>query len=115
MLIDITSLSASGLRDWFTQRVTAVLLAAYTGLILGFLFTHHPLSYDQWHGFFSQAWVRIFTVFIVFSLLFHAWIGMWIVSTDYLKKAWIRISFQLFIIFALLACMLAGILIVWGS
>ncbi len=115
MLRYITSLSASGLRDWFIQRVTAVLLAAYTLLIFGFLLTHHPLHYTQWQGLFTLSWMRVFTVFTVFSLLFHAWIGLWIVSTDYIKKPCIRMGFQLFVIFALLACLLASILIVWGS
>lgn len=114
MLIYVTSLSASGLRDWLTQRITAVLLTVYTFTLLGFLLTHHPLTYHDWSLFFSQTWVKIFTLFVLFSVLFHAWIGMWIISTDYIKKSCIRLAFQLFIIFALLASLTAGIMIIWG-
>lgn len=115
MLISITTLNASGLRDWFVQRVTAVLLASYAILMATFIIKHSPMSYDVWHVFFSQTWVKIFTVFILFSLLFHAWIGMWIVSTDYLKKACVRITLQVVGIFALFASLLIGVMIVWGS
>ncbi len=93
MLIYVTSLSASGLRDWLIQRVTAVLLGLYGVLITFFLSTHTPLTYIQWHTFFSQTWMQIFTVFILLSLLFHAWIGLWIVSPDFIKKSCVRLNF----------------------
>lgn len=115
MLIYVTSLNASGLRDWLTQRVTAILLAIYTIILVSFLLTHKPLHFNEWHTFLSQTWLQIYTIFVLFSFLFHAWIGMWIVSTDYIKKACIRLGFQLFIIFSLLACFIVGIAIVWGS
>lgn len=115
MLMSVTSYSPSGLRDWLIQRVTAVLLATYAIIIVGFLIQHPQLTFEQWQGFFSQSWLQIYTIISLLCLLMHSWIGLWTVSTDYIKKSCIRLIFQLFVIFALLACLLAGIMIVWGS
>ena len=114
MLIYLTNLNASGLRDWITQRVSAVLLAIYSFILASFLFTHHPLNYHQWHSFFMQPWMQIFTLFILFSLLFHAWIGLWIIGTDYIKPVCIRFFFQFFVIFTLLTCLIVACMIIWG-
>lgn len=115
MLMYVTSLNPSGLRDWFIQRVSAVLIGVYALIILGFLATHPQLTFVQWQRFFMHPWLQIYTLFVLFSILMHTWIGMWTVSTDYMTKPCVRITFQLFLIFALLACLFAGIMIVWGS
>lgn len=115
MLIYVTNFNASGLREWFFQRVSAVILASYTLFIAAILLKHPHLQYDTWHAIFAMQWVKIFTLFTLFSLLAHAWIGMWIVSTDYLKQAYIRITLQVLIIFSLFALIWLGIITLWGN
>lgn len=115
MLLDVTSFTASGLRDWLIQRVSAIILALYTLFIMGFLLIHPHLTYDQWHALFQYNFMRIISVIVLFSLISHAWIGMWTVSTDYIKLACIRVSLQILGILALLACFIWGIKILWGA
>jgi succinate dehydrogenase / fumarate reductase membrane anchor subunit len=48
------------------------------------------------------------------ALVSHAWIGMWTVTTDYLKTAWFRLLVQLLIYITLLFYLVWGIQILWG-
>ncbi len=80
----VTSLGRSGLADWLIQRVTAVVMAAYTIFIVAYLLLNPELSYAQWAELFSQTWMRIFSFAVVLSIVAHGWIGMWVVLTDYI-------------------------------
>src|SRR5690606_20735775 len=62
MVTNVTNLSRSGLYDWMAQRVSAVLLAAYTLFLLGYLILNPGLSYEQWQGLFSNNAMRIFSL-----------------------------------------------------
>lgn len=81
-----TSFGRSGVSDWLIQRFSAVILAAYTFFILGFLLTHPGLDYATWHGLFSSVAVKIFTLLALLSVAAHGWIGLWAVITDYLTE-----------------------------
>jgi len=82
MVTSITSFGRSGLYDWMMQRVTAVVLLAYTIFMIGYLLMNPELDYNQWKELFSGTVMRIFTLLAVLSMVAHAWIGMWSVSTD---------------------------------
>ena len=43
----------------------------------------------------------MFTLLALFSILIHAWIGMWQVLTDYVKPLALRLVLQLAIVVAL--------------
>lgn len=115
MLLDITSFGFSGLRDWLLQRVTAIILGLYALFLMGFLLIHPQLTYHQWHALFQYTLMRITTVIALLGLMIHAWIGMWTVSTDYIKLSCIRLSLQILGILTLLACFIWGIMILWGA
>ncbi|MFB2538767.1 succinate dehydrogenase, hydrophobic membrane anchor protein [Acinetobacter sp. c3-l95] len=78
-----TGLTGSGSRDWFIQRVSAVVLAVYTVVIFGWLLSHSGFDYVAWSGFMKTLPMKILSLLAVLSLLVHAWIGMWQVFTDY--------------------------------
>lgn len=83
MVTAATTFSRSGLSDWIVQRFTAVVLAAYTLLIVGYLVLNPDLTYAQWSAFFSHICVRIFSFIVLVSIVAHGWIGLWLVLTDY--------------------------------
>ncbi len=113
MVTSATSLGRSGLHDWIIQRVSAIVLAAYVIYLVGF-FIAKPIDFVAWQSLFSQAWFKIFSILAIASLSSHAWIGLWIVSTDYIKPTWIRLIFQILIILLCFAFILWGIQILWG-
>ena len=114
MVASATSLGRSGLHDWIIQRVTAVVLAAYVIYLAGFVFSADTLTYGVWQGLFAQTWFKIFSFLAIASICFHAWIGMWIVSTDYIKPTGIRLVFQALVILFCFACLIWGAQILWG-
>lgn len=114
MVASATSLGRSGLHDWIIQRVTGVVLAAYVVFLAGFIFSAETLTFPVWQNLFTQIWFKIFSLLALVSLSFHAWIGMWIISTDYLKNTMVRFVFQILVILSCFAFILWGAQILWS-
>ena len=114
MVTNITSLSGNGLRDWFIQRVTAVILGIYFIIFAGFFLTHHHVDYHQWSAFYQHPFFKIVNVIAILSLVKHAWIGLWTVTTDYLKCACLRVGVQMLILISLFAELVWFLMILWG-
>jgi succinate dehydrogenase / fumarate reductase membrane anchor subunit len=115
MVTNVTSLTGNGLKDWLIQRVTAVYFAVYSIFLFGFLLVHPNLNYDQWHELFANPVFQIATVISLLALSLHAWIGIWTVTTDYMKCTVIRLSVQLIVALWLLSQFVWGLMIVWGQ
>ncbi len=114
MVESVTSLTRSGLRDWLIQRVTAIVLAVYTLFLFAYVLCHRPLSYDQWQHLFANGFMRVFTFLTLLSLMYHTWIGIWTVITDYIKPPVLRLLLQVLVFLVLLGYVVWGIDIVWG-
>lgn len=115
MLTNVTSLTGNGLKDWLIQRVTAIFFAAYTIFITTFLFMHKELQYEQWHHLFANHLVQIATAIALLALSLHAWIGIWTVTTDYIKCTMLRISVQMLVALWLISQFIWGIMILGGQ
>lgn len=103
-----------GLRDWLAQRVTAILIAAYTFFIIGYLVFSQTVDFTKIHTLFSSLWVKVATVLVVLSILWHAWIGLWTVMTDYVKPKLIRLTLETLVLLVLFAYLIWVIEIFWG-
>lgn len=103
----------SGFRDWVIQRLTALVLGVYTIVIIGYLLAYQPLTYEQWYTFFHHLGMKIFTVAAVLCILWHAWIGLWTIFTDYVKPKAVRYTLEFFVIVLLLAYLVWAIEILW--
>ena len=114
MVASVTNLGRSGLYDWVVQRLTAVILALYTLFLLGFVIASPDLQYAEWQGLFAQTWMKVFSLAALISICAHAWVGMWTISTDYLKAAAVRFTVQLVIAAFLFAYLVWGIDILWS-
>lgn len=114
-LTNITSLTRNGVRDWLIQRVSSVILAFYVFFLLGYFVFHPQIQFFTWQGLFQDTLFRVFSVLFLVSLIWHAWIGMWTIVTDYIKPAGIRLAVILLIIIALFAYVIWGIDILWSA
>lgn len=121
MVTAVTNLGRSGVYDWLIQRVTAVVLTLYTFFIVGLILSSSPLDFATWKELFSQFWVRIFSLLALISLAAHAWIGLWVVLTDYVttqtmgsKGTAIRLFLQVVLGVVTVAYTVWGIEILWG-
>ena len=122
MVTNVTSLGRSGLFDWVIQRVSAVILAAYTLCILGWFMVNPEPTFAAWSASFDSTGMRIFSLLALLSLVAHAWIGIWTVSTDYLtplalgnKATAVRFIFQCVCAVVLFVYLVWGIEILWGN
>jgi succinate dehydrogenase / fumarate reductase membrane anchor subunit len=122
MVTQATSMSRSGVTDWLIQRITAVILAAYTLCVLGYVALHPDLTYAEWSAFFGNTGMQIFTMLALISTCAHAWIGMWTIGSDYLrehtlgeKAASLRFIYQIGCILVIVAYLIWGINILWGN
>lgn len=113
MVEKVTSLTGSGVRDWLIQRITAVLLTLYILFLVSYLILHSPLEYAEWSGLFKNSFMRIFTFLALVSVVYHTWVGMWTIFTDYLKCPWLRLTVQVLTVLALISCLVWGVSIVW--
>lgn len=94
--------SRSGLMDWLVQRCTAVIIGAYVIFLMSYLLLYQDVTFKVWHGLFANLWMRLATVLVVASILWHAWIGLWTVFTDYVKPVALRRVLEIAVILLLL-------------
>ena len=113
MLTNITSLTGNGLKDWLIQRITAVYFGLFSLLLLAYFILHPYLSFVEWQGLFSCTVFQISAVIAFLSFVLHAWIGLWTVTTDYLKSTALRLTVQGTIFLMLLSQLIWGLMIVW--
>lgn len=104
-----TSLTNSGVRDWYWQRLSAVVLALYAVFLLGYIGFHRPLTFDTWHALFQHAGMRIATLLVLLNLIVHAWVGVWTIFTDYIKCSILQLCLQSTMIVALLGYFFWGV------
>lgn len=109
-----TGLTGSGPRDWVIQRISAVVLAVYSLVLVGFFLTNQ-VDFELWHAFMFSLPMKLFTLLAVISLAGHAWVGMWTVLTDYVKSVGLRFVLQSLIIVAIVVDVLWGALIFFGG
>ncbi|MBA2709100.1 MAG: succinate dehydrogenase, hydrophobic membrane anchor protein [Tatlockia sp.] len=115
MVTDVTSLTGNGLKDWLIQRFTSIFFAAYSIFILAYLLAHPQLSYVQWHTLFQYPAFKVASMIALVALSLHTWIGVWTVTTDYIKCTALRISTQMVVLLVLMVQFLWGLMIVWGQ
>jgi succinate dehydrogenase / fumarate reductase membrane anchor subunit len=103
-----------GVKDWLAQRVTAVLMALYTIVLLFMFLTGSDFSYEGWAGLFARQWFKLFTLAVFLGLFYHAWVGMRNVWMDYIKPAFLRLVLQMATIAWLLVCAAYTAQILWS-
>ncbi len=113
MVKNITSLTRDGLRDWLLQRISAIIVGVYVIFVIGFVFLHPQLDYKTWQQLFNHILMRISTLMVLLAITIHAYIGMWTISTDYIKNTAVRLLFQVFLYLSLVAFLLWGVVILW--
>lgn len=114
MVSNASALGRNGIHDFLLVRATAIVITLYIVYMVVFFATAGELTWVLWTGFFASAFTKVFTLLTLFSILIHAWIGMWQVLTDYVKPLAIRMILQLAIVVTLLVYVIYGFVVVWG-
>ena len=104
-----------GLRDWLLQRLTALVMAGYTGLLLVIVLWNGGLDYGVWTALFANAAFKVATFLFMVALLYHAWVGARDIYMDYVKPVGARLALQTLSVLALLGYLGWTIAILWGG
>ena len=86
LVANVTSFGRSGLKDFVLQRLSAVVLGLYSLCVGGFFATTPDIDHAALVGFLDSLTMKAFTTLAVVALAMHAWIGMWTVGTDYIRR-----------------------------
>ena len=103
-----------GVKDWLAQRVTAIVMAVYTIVLLVSFLTAQDFSYEGWAGLFAKQWFKLFSLVTFLGLFYHAWVGIRDIWMDYVKSAGLRLFLMLATIFWLVACAAWTVQILWS-
>lgn len=114
-----------GFLDWLSQRITAVLMALYTVLLIAQVLLPSYMKdsdgnemvitgYAKWAGIFSQQWMKFLTFVVIVSLLYHAWVGVRDIWMDYIKPVGLRLVLQVFTLVWLVGCAGWSIQVLWS-
>jgi succinate dehydrogenase / fumarate reductase membrane anchor subunit len=104
-----------GLKDWLVQRVTAIVMAVYTLILLAVFLIGKNFSYEGWAGLFAQQWFKIATFVTFLSLFYHAWVGMRDIWMDYVKPVGVRLGLQVATVLWLIGCAGWAVQIIWRA
>jgi len=100
---------AQGMRAWLLQRLTAVYMLLY-GIGFGFYISQSNIyNYESWRALFVHPISNIATAVFIYSILYHAWVGMRDILIDYVPIAYLRFFLWVMMTFSLL------VLAVWVS
>ncbi len=102
-----------GMRDWLSQRITAVLMALFTVVLLAQLLFGGPLGYERWAGIFAAQWMKVLSFVVFISIGWHAWVGMRDIWMDYVKPVALRLALQVATIVWLVGCMGWAVQVLW--
>jgi succinate dehydrogenase / fumarate reductase, membrane anchor subunit len=102
-----------GTRSWLLQRLTAIVLAVYTLILLGSLFLFSEFTYGNWAGLFAGVGMKVATLLALLAVLYHAWVGVRDIFMDYVKPTWVRLSLQVLTVVALLGYGLWAVIVLW--
>ncbi len=102
-----------GLRDWLAQRITAVIMAVYTVILLVVLLAGQPITYGVWQDLFKQGWMRVATLLFAASLAWHAWVGVRDIIMDYIKPTGLRLSIETLVLLTVAGYLAWAIQILW--
>jgi len=102
-----------GLRDWLSQRFTALIMAIFTIVGLAQPLIGGPIDYYKWSGIFARQWMKVLTFVVIVSLLWHVWVGMRDIWMDYVKSMGVRLGLQVLTIAWLVGCAGWAVQVLW--
>lgn len=114
MIIELLTSKYPGMRIWLSQRITAVVMAVYTVLLIVALLIVSPNGYAAWSGFASSLLFRMSTFVFFICLSVHAWVGVRDVLRDYIFNQTLRTYLQIMVDILLVIYVVWLSVILWG-
>ena len=94
MLIELLTKKYPGMRQWLTQRLTAVVMAVYIVVLIVYMIALQPNNHAAWRAAVNPLWFRLLTFLFFICLCMHAWLGVRDVLRDYVFNQTLRARMQ---------------------
>jgi succinate dehydrogenase / fumarate reductase, membrane anchor subunit len=104
-----------GLIDWLIQRLSAVVMALYTLLLLAIALWNGGVDHALWKALFANGAFKLASFLFMVALLYHAWIGVRDVFMDYIKPVALRLTLEAATVVVLVAYLGWTLQILWGG
>ncbi len=109
-----------GTGDFIAQRVTAIILAVYTLVLLVGILAMPGFTYQGWKNLFTFTCLlvpvgQILASLAAFSLAWHAWIGVRDIWMDYVKPVGLRLFLNVLTILWLVGSVVYFVHILWRN
>ena len=82
------------MRAWLTQRLTGLVMAIYSVMVVIRFLSVRPENYESWVSFFQPIWWRIASLIFWIALSLHAWLGIRDVFKDYVPNYALQMVLQ---------------------
>ncbi|OZI24878.1 succinate dehydrogenase, hydrophobic membrane anchor protein [Bordetella genomosp. 7] len=108
-----------GVIDFIAQRITAVIMAIYTLVLIVGMLVMPSFSYESWKALFTfRVYAipvgQILATLFFLALAWHAWIGVRDIWMDYVKPAGVRMLLQVLTILWLVGSVVYFAQILWS-
>jgi succinate dehydrogenase / fumarate reductase membrane anchor subunit len=108
-----------GTRDFIVQRVTAVIMAVYTLVLVLYAVFSPSLDFESWRAFFSfmigaLPVGQLLATLAFLSLAWHAWVGVRDIWMDYAHPDGLRLFLQVLTALWLVAAVIFFGKIIWS-
>lgn len=108
-----------GTRDFIVQRMTALIMAIYTLVLVLYAIFVPNLDYDSWRAFFNFTvgtlpLGQLLASLAFFSLAWHAWVGVRDIWMDYAKPDGLRLILEVLTALWLVAAVVFFVKILWS-
>jgi len=108
-----------GTMDFIVQRITAVILAVYTLVLLAGILLMPTFSYAYWVALFTFHVLalplgQILATLAFVALAWHAWIGVRDIWMDYVKPVGVRLALQVATLLWLVGSVIYFAQILWS-
>ncbi|MBS0314178.1 MAG: succinate dehydrogenase, hydrophobic membrane anchor protein [Burkholderiales bacterium] len=74
------------IHEWWLQRISAVIIAAYVLLVLALLLVSGAPNAAQWQALFAHGGFKLATLLALIAIAYHGLIGALHVWPDYVKN-----------------------------
>jgi succinate dehydrogenase / fumarate reductase membrane anchor subunit len=107
-----------GIGDFLAQRITAIILAVYTVVLLVGLLMMPAFNFENWKALFAFHVFalpvgQILATLAFVSLVYHAWIGVRDIWMDYVKPVGVRLLLHVLTILWLVGSLAYFAQIIW--
>jgi succinate dehydrogenase / fumarate reductase membrane anchor subunit len=114
MLIELLTKKYPGMRQWLTQRLTAVVMAVYIVFLIVYMIALQPNNHAAWRAALNPPWFRFATFLFFICLCMHAWLGVRDVLKDYVFNQTLRGYMQTVVDILLTLYVIWMGVILWG-